>query len=70
MSDKEKLEKLEEWLKEHKAKRVGDKVYDKCALITEINKGFMGEFFVRLMPIKASSKITDGYYGKILKIDF
>lgn len=64
-----KKEWLEKWLKDHKAKRYGDKVFDDRAMITDIKINFFGAYYIEISPIKVTHNIGAGA-GMGIKIDF
>ena len=69
MSNTEKLEKLEKWLKSHNAEKVGDIVYDGMGKITSIEKGLFGAYKIHIMPIEVSHNLGSGY-GCIVEVKF
>lgn len=64
-----KLSFLNQWLQDHNAKGVGDKVYDNQGLITRICMGMLNEFSITIQPIESTHNLGNGY-GSELVITF
>jgi hypothetical protein len=62
-----KSKNLEYWLKIHKVKKVGDKVFDKTGIITSISMGLIHHIEIR--PINQNHNLGNGY-GNIVNIYF
>lgn len=70
MENEIRLKNLEIWLKAHGAENVGDKVFDKQGVITKINKGYLQEYIIQIMPLRSDRKLGAGGYGQMITIDF
>ena len=68
MTEEQKLEQLEKWLKEHNASKCGDKVYDGMGVITLIDRGTI-DYEIRISPLYSTHNLGNGY-GAVLNILF
>ena len=68
MEREERLQQLNNWLFHHKAKSVGDKVYEGMGIVTLIDKGKI-DYEIRIQPISTGHNLGNGY-GSIINIHF
>lgn len=62
----DRIAQMDNWLKQHNATKVGDIVFDRCGIISEISKEHIFGYYIIITPLQPDMNIGNGIGGALI----